>query len=344
MLPPDSPKLRQIRTAVVETREIPEEVVAAPGKVEVNPNRVSRVLMPVPGRVRQVMVRLGDAVAEGQALITLESPEAEAAISGMNQVRARHRQRLSSQAKAEKDLVRIKLLHEHRAAALKDLINAENDLVQVQSEVQASQAEAEEAQKRLEMLGLKPDGSEREVTVRAPIAGRVLEIAVAPGEYRTDTAASLMTVADLSTVWVTSNVPEGSIRLVQVGEPLEIVLVAYPNETFRGRVTRIADVVDAETRTVKVHAELANPEGRFRPEMFGSISHSHGLRNVTVVPASAVIQSGQGPIVYREKGTGDFERVKVTVEAARNGFIPVLSGLRGGERVVADGALLLGGN
>ena len=328
----------------METREIPEEVVAAPGKVEVNPNRVSRVLMPVPGRVHRVMVGLGDAVAEGQALITLESPEADAAISGMNQVRARHRQRLSAQAKTEKDMARIKLLYEHRAAALKDLINGENDLVQAQSEVQASQAEEEEARKRLEMLGLKPDGSEREVTVRAPIAGRVLEIAVAPGEYRTDTAASLMTVADLSTVWVTSNVPEGSIRLVQVGEPLEIVLVAYPNETFRGRVTRIADVVDPETRTVKVHAELANPQGRFRPEMFGSISHSHGLRRVPVVPASAVIQGGQGPIVYREQATGVFERVKVTVEAARNGFVPVLSGLRGGERVVADGALLLGGN
>jgi cobalt-zinc-cadmium efflux system membrane fusion protein len=68
------------------------------------------------------------------------------------------------------------------------------------------------------------------------------------------------------------------------------------------------------------------------------------LRRVPVVPASAVIQGGQGPIVYREQATGVFERVKVTVEAARNGFVPVLSGLRGGERVVADGALLLGGN
>ena len=179
---------------------------------------------------------------------------------------------------------------------------------------------------------------------RATITGRVMEIAVAPGEYRTDTAASLMTVADLGTLWITSNVPEGSIRLVQVGEPVEIVLVAYPNETFRGRVTRIADVVDAETRTVKVHTELANPQGRFRPEMFGSISHSHGLRSVPVAPANAVIQSGQGPFVYEEKSTGVFERVKVTVEAARNGFIPILSGVRPGDRVVVEGALLLGGN
>ena len=66
--------------------------------------------------------------------------------------------------------------------------------------------------------------------------------------------------------------------------------------------------------------------------------------SVPVAPANAVIQSGQGPFVYEEKSTGVFERVKVTVEAARNGFIPILSGVRPGDRVVVEGALLLGGN
>jgi len=298
----------------------------------------------VAGRIRAVLARLGDPVAEGQALVTVESQEATAAFSAMKQARVRQRQRLSAHAKSERDLARLKNLLEHRAAALKDVSSAENDLVQAEGEVQGSQAEVDEARKRLEMLGLEPEGNERDVVVRAPIVGKVVEIAVAPGEYRTDTAASLMTVADLRTVWVTSNIPEGSIRLVEAGEPVEIVLVAYPNETFHGRVTRIADAVDAATRTVKVHAELANPGGRFKPEMFGSISHSHGRRRVPVVPASAVIQGGRGPIVYLEKTAGVFEMVEVTVEAARNGFVPVLAGLRGGERVVAEGALLLGGN
>ncbi|MCC7175729.1 MAG: efflux RND transporter periplasmic adaptor subunit [Bryobacterales bacterium] len=344
VLPPDSPKLQQIRVVIVAVRGVPEESLTAPGKVEVNPNRVSRVLLPVPGRVRQVLVSLGDTVGEGQAVVTLESREADAAISEMSQLRARRRQRLSALGKAEKDLARADLLYKNRAAALKDVLQAENELVQAQSEVQASQAEEDEAQKRLEVLGLKLDGSEREVTVRAPIAGRVLETAVAPGEYRTDTAASLMTVADLSTVWVTSNVPEGSIRLVQVGEPVEIALVAYPGETFRGCVTRIADMVDAETRTVKVHVELPNPQGRFRPGMFGSISHSHGLRSVPVVPAEAVVRSGGRAFVYREAGAGVFDRVEVSVDAPLNGIVPVRSGLRAGERVIADGAVLLAGN
>jgi cobalt-zinc-cadmium efflux system membrane fusion protein len=341
-LPPGAPALRQIRVAAVETREIPIDELSAPGKVEVDPNRVSRVVMPVAGRIRTVLVRLGDRVTEGQSLLTLESPEADSAISAFGQAQAKLRQAVSTQVKAEKDLARTKDLYEHRAAALKDVSSGENDLVQAEAAVQATQAEVEEARERLGVLGLNPAGDTREVTVRAPIAGKVLDIAVAPGEYRNDTAASLMTIADLSTVWITSNVPESSIRLIQVGEPVLISLAAFPDESFRGRVTRIADMVDPDTRTVKVQAELANPDGRFRPEMFGRILHSHGSRVVPAVPAGAVVQSGQGPVVYIEKDQGVFERTKVVVEDARDGFVPILSGLRGGERVVVDGAVLLG--
>jgi cobalt-zinc-cadmium efflux system membrane fusion protein len=341
-LPPGSPALKQIHTALVGTREIPKDLLTAPGKVEVNPNRISRLVMPVPGRVRSVLVKLGDAVTQGQPLFTVESPEVNAALSAYSQADAHLRQATSAQGKAEKDLARFKDLYDYRAAALKDVTNAENDLVQAQAAVEQSRAEVEEARERLALLGLEPGAQVREVTVSAPIAGKVMEIAVVPGEYRNDTAASLMTIADLSTVWITSSVPESSIRLINVGEPVLISLAAFPNESFRGRVTRIADTVDPDTRTVKVQAELANPDGRFRPEMFGSIIHSHGSRLLPVLPATAVVQSGQGPTVYLETSTGVFERTKVVVEDARDGVVPVLGGLRGGERVVVDGGVLLG--
>ena len=344
VLPPDSPKLQQMRLATVDLREVLEEVVAAPGKVELNPNRVSHVLMPVAGRIRAVLVRLGDAVTEGQPLIGVESPDANAALAASSQADAHLRQAASAQSKAEKDLARVKELYAFRAAALKDVTSAENDLVQAQATVESSRADVDQARQRLEVLGLKPGGENREVMVRAPISGKVLELAVAPGEYRTDTAASLMTVADLSTVWITSSVPESSIRLIEVGEPVDVVLAAYPGESFHGRVTRIADTVDAETRTVKVQAELANPGGRFRPEMFGSIRHSHGPKPVPVIPLGAVIQTGQGAVVYRETEKGVFERIAVTVGTPRDGYVRVLSGLRAGERVVADGGVLLKGN
>jgi multidrug efflux pump subunit AcrA (membrane-fusion protein) len=78
--------------------------------------------------------------------------------------------------------------------------------------------------------------------------------------------------------------------------------------------------------------------------MFGSIRHSHGPKPVPVIPPGAVIQTGQGAVVYRERGKGVFERTAVTVGTPRDGYVPVLSGLRAGERVVAEGGVLLRGN
>jgi len=173
------------------------------------------------------------------------------------------------------------------------------------------------------------------------MAGKVLEIAVAQGEYRNDTSANLMMIADLGTVWVTSSVPESQIRLVELGERVDIELSAYPGEAFRGQVKRIADMVDPDTRTVKVQAELANPGGRLRPEMFGNMRHSHGTRRLAVVAANALVQGDQGASVFVEKAPGVFQRVTVTVGDARDGVAPVLAGLRAGDRVVTDGAVLL---
>jgi cobalt-zinc-cadmium efflux system membrane fusion protein len=153
-----------------------------------------------------------------------------------------------------------------------------------------------------------------------------------------------MTIADLSTVWVTSNVSESSIRLIQTGERIDIELAAFPGELFHGRVMRIADMVDPQTRTIKVQAEIANPGGRLRPEMFGNIRHSHASLTLPVVPATAIIQREGGAEVFQEMTVGTFKPVQVSVGDPRNGLIPVFSGLKGGERVVVDGAILLGSN
>ena len=344
VLGPGSLKLRQIRVAEVEVKEVALEEVRAPGKVELDPNRVSHLLMPVPGRIREVLVKLGDAVSEGQTILLIESPEAVAAATAHRHSLAELRQAKSAQAKAEKDLARIKDLYDHRAAALKNVSDAENDLVQAQAAVEQVQALEEENGHRMEMLGLLPAGDPRSLAVHAPIQGKVLEIGVAPGEYRNDTAASLMTIADMSTVWITSNVPEGQIRLIQPGERVEVELSAYPGELIRGTVKRIADTVDPETRSVKVQAELPNPGGRFRPEMFGRIYHSHGLHAMPVAPASALVQGQAGTFVYVEIKPGVFQRTRVSAGEARDGIAPILSGLRGGERIVVDGAFQLKGN
>jgi membrane fusion protein, heavy metal efflux system len=342
-IPPDSPKLSQIRIEVAHMAEVPTDEVISPGKIEVNPNRVSRVLLPVSGRVESVRVKLGDTVGAGQCLLEMQSPDADTAMSTYLQSDAAVTQAQASLVKSQADFDRANDLYDHNAVARKEVLSAQNALTQAKAAVEQAKASREQASRRLQLLGLDAGTFGQKVMVRAPIAGKVLEINVAPGEYRNDTNSPVMTIADLSSVWVASDVPENYIRFIQPGERLEINLVAYPGETFAGRVTRIADTVDPQTRTVKVMAELDNSSGRFRPEMFGTIHHIESSRQTVVVPAGTIIQEEGKSIIFVERGPGQFEQVPVTVGKRRGDTTSVLGGLSAGQRVVVDGGMLLKG-
>jgi cobalt-zinc-cadmium efflux system membrane fusion protein len=326
--------------APVENLKFASDEVTAPGRVEANPNRISKVVMPVAGRLRQVLVRLGDAVTEGQPLLIIDSPEAGAAMTAYRQAQAQAQQARSLMGKAEKDLTRLRELYDHRAAALKDVQSSENDLAQAQAALEQAQAACDDAVHRLDLLGLKP-GQAADVTVRSPIPGKVLDIAAVPGEYRSDTTVPLMTIADLGSVWISADVPESLIRMITLGEFIEVQLSAYPGETFRGRVARIADMVDPQTRTIKVQAEIANPGGRMRPEMFGQIRHTHGMASLPAVPYAAIVQRDGRNLVLIEAGPGRFREQAISIGARQGDMVAVLSGVHAGERVVTDGTMLL---
>jgi cobalt-zinc-cadmium efflux system membrane fusion protein len=346
---PDSPQMRQIRVAPVEQGAMPTDEIVAPGRVTINPNRISRVLPQVSGRVVRVLVKFGDAVQRGQLLLTLDSPDADAAVSAYAQAESTERQTKAALQKADLDLQRAKALFTFQGIAEKDLLQAQNDQATATSNYAIAQAVREQTGRKLQQLELKPNEFHQELPVRAPIAGQVLELNVAPGEYRagisfhTDTTAPLMTVADLSTVWMSSDVPEPFIRLVHIGEAVTITLVAFPGEVLTGRVARIGDVLDAQTRTLKVHVELPNPQGRFRPDMYGTTRHSGPLRMTVVIPAAAVIQEYGRALVFFERGPGAFERRAVTTGVRTGDRVAILSGLQPADRIVVDGAVLLKG-
>lgn len=343
VIPANSPMLRQIARQAVLTADLPTDEVVAPGRIEANPNRVSKVVLPVAGRVSSVLVKVGDAVTRDQPLLTLVSPDADAATSALISADASLAQAQAALGKAQADFDRASDLFEHNAVARKDAQAAESMRAQAEGAVKQARASREQAARRLALLGLKPGDFKQDVVLRAPLAGKVLDLTVVPGEFRNDTNACVMTIADLSTVWVTSQVPESYIRFVQVGERVEVSLAAYPGEVFDGRVARLADVVDPQTRTVKVHAELLNPRGRFRPEMFGSIHHIESSMQIPVIPAGAVVHSGDRTIVFVERAPGRFEEQTVRLGKPAGTSIRVLSGLKAGDSIVVDGVMLLQG-
>lgn len=342
-IPADSPMLQQLKRQTVTQQDLATDEIVAAGKIEANPNRVSKVVLPVAGRITSVLVRTGDAVRKDQPLLTMLSPDADAAMSTYLSAQAALAQMRAALTKAQADFDRSSDLFEHNAVAKKDVLSAESALTQARAGVDQAEASLRQAQRRLGVLALVPGDFTQEVVVRAPLAGKVLDLSVVPGEYRNDVSASVLTIADLSTVWVSSQVPESYIRFVQPGERVEIGLVAYPGEVFEGRVSRIADTVDPQTRTVKVQAEMDNRGERFRPEMYGSIHHVEATAPMTVVPVSAVFEDGSKTAVFVEQAPGRFEERSVSIGKRAGEVVRVVDGVKPGDAVVVDGVMLLKG-
>ena len=341
VIPSDSPKLKQIKIQTIELAQVPNDVVDAPGKVELNPNRVTRVSLPVAGRISSLSVRLGDSVQQGQVLFTVESSDADTALATHLQIQGQIHQAKANILKSQSDLDRAKDLYAHNALAQKDVLTAENAHAQNIAVLEQAEANMKGADRRLQILGLNAGEFGQKVAVKSPLSGKVMELVATQGEFRNDTNAPVITIADLSTVWVSSDVPETAIRFIQVGERFDIELAAFPNEVFHARVTRIADTVDPLTRTIKVRAEMDNSRGRFRPEMFGKIRHVDSVSNVPVAPGSAIVQGDGQTSVYLEIGPGTYQKTAVKLGNRILDRVAIASGLKVGDRVVTDGVMLL---
>jgi cobalt-zinc-cadmium efflux system membrane fusion protein len=331
---------KQIRVEPVRVVRAPVEQVLAPGKIEVNPGALSKVALPLAGRVTRVLVQVGDYVQQGTPLVILDSPDTGTTVSNYQQALAKIVQAKSEVAKAEADLSRVQDLLSHGAVAEKDVLSARAALTQAQSDLAQANAAEEEGARKLKIFGIDGNGKNDQILVPAPVSGKVLELGVVAGEYRNDTSAPVMTIADLSTIFMTADVPETSIRLIQPGQQVRMKLDAYPTETFTGRVHRIGDTVDPATRTIRVRVALNNPKEQFRPDMFGQLEISGPVREMMSVPRGAVVQTSETPVIYRERGPGHYERVPVTLGDRLGDYVLVLSGLTKSDRVVIDGPIL----
>lgn len=341
VLGPDAPELRQMTIEPVHSVTVPADEITAPAKIEVNPNRMGHAMLPAPGRIVRVMVKLGDSVGQGQPVVAIESSVVAEAESGHIQSDASVRQAELAVAKAEADLARETDLFEHQAIAQKEVLAAQTTAELAKASLEQARSAREQARRRLELLGLKVGQFQQQIVVTAPISGKVLEVSVVAGEYRNEINTPLVTIADLSRVWATSEVPESKIRYCKVGGTADLELIAYPNETFRARVTRIADTVGSETRTIKVSAEIENIGGRLRPEMFGQLRYADGLTPCPWVPDSAVVRIGDKALVFLEQGPGRFISSPVELGKRQDGGFSIAKGLKTGDRVVTQGSVYL---
>jgi membrane fusion protein, heavy metal efflux system len=206
-----------------------------------------------------------------------------------------------------------------------------------------AEAEKQRAEARLRQIGVDPEvqSKTRTVTIAAPVTGSLIDLAVAPGTYWNDPTAPLMTVADLSTIWVTANVPEKDTARVAQGQPVEIAFPAYPDEVFRGKVLFVSNVLDPDTRRIKVRIALPNPNIRFKPGMFANVTFFASKQTVVVVPTTAVVLKDDLDQAYLEVAPWTFEAHPIEVGFQQGNEVVVRAGLKADDRVVVKGGVLL---
>ncbi|MBF0434769.1 MAG: efflux RND transporter periplasmic adaptor subunit [Magnetococcales bacterium] len=177
----------------------------------------------------------------------------------------------------------------------------------------------------------------RTMSVISPVNGIILEKAAIQG-MRVLPGEMLYRVADLTTVWVVADVYEQDVGLIREGVPAEVVLKAIPNKTFHGKVTLIYPTLSAETRTVQVRIELANPDGLLRPALYAVVHLSAPTTGAMVlaIPDSALLDHGTRQIVLVERGAGVLEPRSVVAGNKGDGFIEILEGVKEGEKVVVQ--------
>jgi membrane fusion protein, heavy metal efflux system len=328
VVPDGSPLRTRLAVAAVEMTEVAHKLVL-PATVEADPARTVKVLTPVTGRVTDLKVQLGARVAKGQELAVIDSGDLQQAYS--DDEKARAQLKLTKQA-----LDRMLMLEKTSAAAVKDREQAQSDYAQAQSEFDRSEL-------RLRSIGVAFEQKDamRLLSLKAPVAGSIIDLQIAPGAVLNDATAAVMTIANLDTVWVTANVPEKDTALVATDQPVDVNFPAYPGQTLRGTVLFVSDVLDPDTRRTKVRIAFDNPNKAFKPGMFATAAFIAPAMARLVVPTSALLMTNDTTSVFVEVAEWAFERRNVEIEAQEGATAVIKSGLRPGDRVVVRGGVRL---
>jgi cobalt-zinc-cadmium efflux system membrane fusion protein len=326
-VPENSSLRKELIVQPVDMRQAPHAMVF-PANVEADPARTANVLPALTGKVIELKVGLGDHVNRGQLLAVIDSGDLAQANSDV--VKARDAMNL-----AKKALDRAQGVKAAGGNAVKDLEAA-------QSGYNQALAEYNRARTRLVAVGGEPDAqTTHPMQVTAPMAGYVTALSVAPGTYVNDATASMMTISNLDSVWITANVPESDSGLIAKGQKVDATLVAYPGKVFHGNVSFVNPVLQSETRRDLVRVTFANPDGLLKPNMFANASIDIPQPEQVFIPQSALLMNNDSITVFVEVSPWTFERRTVDISYDESDGTRVLKGLKQGDRVIVRGGVLL---
>lgn len=337
-LPEGSPALAHLQIDRVVLRPIRATLNAQAGKILANENRLAHLSARVPGRIVAVYANLGDRIKTGDRLLLLDSP-------AFGEAQLEYRKARNAANVTEKALERSQALLDRGAIGAGEQQRREADY-------ENARADLHEAEEKLHLLGMTeqeiqrlaaktlPHAEVAQVSLRAPFRSEVIERNATIGEVIAPNK-TVFTVADLSTVWVRADFPEQQAGRLKTGLSIELRVSAYPDTTFRGPITYVGAVIDPATRTVMARAEVPNPDGRLRPEMFAEITLLTDEQSVLSVSRTAIQQVGSRTVAFIVRGPRRFESREVVVAPTATEYVQIITGLAAGDEVVTQGSYAL---
>jgi cobalt-zinc-cadmium efflux system membrane fusion protein len=313
------------KLAKVETRELPS-VLNANGSVTPDVNRTIHVTSQGGGKVVDLRVRLGDNVKKGQVLLSIYSSDLASAYS-------EYQKAVADERLAKKALDRAQLLYAHGAIASKDLEIADDA-------EEKAQVDVRNTGDHVRLIGGDPSHPSSLIELRAPTSGTIVEqnVAGSEGVKSLDNSPNLFVIADLSEVWVLTDVYENNLGEVHIGDPAEIRLNAYPDKVYAGKVSDLSRVLDPNLRSAKVRIVLSNPDGSLRPGMYAVATfRSRKLNHRMVVPSTALMRLQDRDWLFRKEGPSQFRRVEVHASGeTADGLQQIQGGINPGQEIVAN--------
>ena len=316
----------KLKLAVVEpqTLDVQFRTTASVGPKS---GHIAEIGLPFGGRVVRSFVRLGDRVRSGQALFEVNSSDYMEAVKAY--LESRSASDLAAANRRRKETL-------HQTGMLSD-----REWEETCAEARNAENACEIARRSLALFNVDPASVQAGEPLRvvSPISGRVVRNDLVIGGYLSEEAEAPMTVADLSTVWVTANIKASQVIGLVTGQTVKVETDA--GHQAEGRIFYVGDLLDEKTRTLPLVIECVNSEQLFKPGMFVSAIFERHAESMLAIPSSAIFQGEGGKFVFVQDSPGHFKKVQVSVENLEKGLCRVLSGLSGGETIIAEGGIYL---
>ncbi len=357
---PTDQQWKGLHVMQVSSRPFPS-ISATDGKIALDDDLTTQVFSPYSGRVTKVLAHAGDVVAAGTPLFLVQASEISQAendlVSAAATLRTAHAQ-LELAISAEQRLHQLYLGH---GAALKDWQQSRVDLATAQGGLSSAQIALGAVRNRMRIFGVSDDqirafentsnplNQTAGVVVRAPIGGTIIQRQIGPGQNIVGSTASagaaqaVFSIGDLTKLWLVANARESDAGSIHIGDPVQVSVLAFPGRSFKARVSYVAASIDPNTHRLPVRAEIDNPDGLLKPEMFASFEITTAAASPSIaVPQDAVVFDGANAHVWvADPAKKTLALRPVTIGKTDQGMIEILKGLSPGESVVTSGSVFI---